>query len=55
MKRLRRALRLYTTTTLSWCASWRLAANEKAGVSFGKHYRLVHRDGFIYIEPTAQR
>ena len=55
MRHLRAALRLYLSSPYTWRTSWRLTANGKAWVSFGKHFHLVRREGLLYIEPVAHR
>ncbi len=44
MRRLTRALRLFFGTRLTWRTSWRLARSTR-------HYSIVERDGFLYVEP----
>jgi len=46
MRRLYRAVRLFLGTRLTWCTCWRLGRSNR-------HYRVVERDGFLYIEPRA--
>jgi len=46
MRRFYRALCLFLGTHLTWCTCWRLGRSNR-------HYRIVERDGFLYIEPKS--
>jgi hypothetical protein len=41
--RLLRAVKFYCSTTFTWRTSWKVAS--------GPRFRVVPRDGFLYVEP----
>lgn len=46
MRRLGRAIGLFIGTRLTWCTCWRLGRSNRS-------FRVVERDGFLYVEPRA--
>lgn len=48
MRRLCRALRLFSRSAFTWARCWELAKDQP-------RYRIVARDSFLYIEPRLPR
>ena len=55
LERRLRALRHYLTTSLTWRASWILAANRDTVVAFESGFTVERRDGCLYVVPVAKR